>query len=172
MSFSGTDGGSGQGSSDAICQVFRTSARKNRHRTSATGHRGLAVQHLGVASARGFCSCVATAASTGNVLILSPFSLLVSLILPSCVPNFISPRGTVWTFRKTLFCDFFFYLSFLPLCWDAWWEGSWFRLAPNLDYSVDQFQQGFCRRERGVREVWKQVVTAFVVFNWLLKLKG
>lgn len=112
MSFSGTDGGSGRGSSDAICQVFRTSARKNRHRTSATGHRGLAVQHLGVASARGFCSCVATAASTGNVLILSPFSLLVSLILPSCVPNFISPRGTVWTFEKTLFCVFFFFFIY------------------------------------------------------------
>lgn len=38
-----------------------------------------------------------------------------------------------------------------------------FCLAPNLYYSVDQFQQGFCRREGGLG-VWNQVVTAFVVF--------
>lgn len=100
-------GGEGErGSSIAICQVFGTPARTNRH-------GGLAVQHLGVASARGFCSCVATAASTGNVLILSSFSSLVSLILPSFVPNFISPsKGGVWTFEQTK--HFFVWLLFYP----------------------------------------------------------
>lgn len=150
MVFSSTDCGGERGSSIAICQVFGTPARTNRH-------SGLAVQHLGVASARGFCSCVATAASTGNVLSLSPFSSLVSLIPFFCSKLHFPPRRGVYghlSKQNTFLCDcfsilFFFFSIFADSAEMPDGRAVDFASLRIIIIPWTNSSRGFCRREVG-----------------------
>lgn len=163
-----------RGSSDVICQVFGTPARIDQHPTTATGRGGLAVQHLGVASARCFCSRVATAASTRNVLVLSPFSSLVSLSLLSFVPNVISFRGEMKKkkdpFLLSLSLSFFLFADLQKCLMGGRFDFASLRI---LILPWTNSSRGFVEGKGawGVREVWNQALIAPVfVFNWLLKI--